>query len=164
VWPHDTAIAAAGLMRYGFVDESLRVLGGILDAATAFGGRLPELFAGFDRTDISFPVAFPHACAPSAWASAAVLLGLRTVLRFEPWVPAGVVHVAPVLPADIGRLRVEEIPLLGGRLSVEVEGGTTSVEGVPAGIEVVPSPRRPLGGGPGGDARRDRDQRPAPPA
>jgi glycogen debranching enzyme len=149
VWPHDTAIAAAGLMRYGFVDESLRVLGGLLDAASALGGRLPELIAGFDRAEIGFPVAFPNACAPSAWASASVLLGLRTVLRLDPWVPAGVVHVAPVLPDGMGRLRVDDIPLLGGRLSVVVEGGETSFEDVPAGIRVITDARRPIGGGPG---------------
>jgi glycogen debranching enzyme len=149
VWPHDTAIAAAGLMRYGFVDESLRVLRGLLDAASASGGRLPELFAGFDRADVPFPVAFPNACVPSAWASASVLLGLRTMLRFEPWVPAGVVHAAPVLPPGVGRLRVDEIPLLGGRLSVVVDGDRATFEGVPAGIEIVEAPRRPVGGAPG---------------
>jgi glycogen debranching enzyme len=150
VWPHDTAIAAAGLMRYGFVDESRRLLGGLLDAAVAFGGRLPELFAGFDRVDIGFPVAYPNACVPSAWASASVLLGLRTVLRFDPWVPAGVVHVAPVLLDGVDRLRVEDIPLLGGRLSVTVAGGEVGVDGVPPGIEVVTTPRRPTGGSPSG--------------
>lgn len=154
VWPHDTAIAAAGLMRYGFIDEALRILGGLLDAAAAFGGRLPELFAGFDRSDIPFPVAFPNACAPSAWASASVLLGLRTLLRFDPWVPAGVVHVAPVLPEGVGRLRVDDIPLLGGRLSVVVDGAGTAMEGVPSGIKVITEPRRPLGGGPSGSSVR----------
>lgn len=146
VWPHDTAIAAAGLMRYGFVDEALRLLGGLLDAAEAFGGRLPELFAGFDRADIGFPVPYPGACEPSAWASASVLLGLRTVLRLDPWVPAGVVHVAPVLPEGIGRLRIDDIPLLGGRLSVVAEAGTARVEGVPPGVEVVTTARKPVGG------------------
>jgi glycogen debranching enzyme len=143
VWPHDTAIAAAGLMRYGFVEESLRLLGGLLDAAAAFDGRLPELFAGFDRAELDFPVPFPNACAPSAWAAASVLLGLRTVLRFDPWVPAGVVHVAPVLPAGIGRLQVDEIPLLGGRISVAVDGDEVSVTDVPKGIEVIREPRAP---------------------
>ncbi|MBA2282057.1 MAG: amylo-alpha-1,6-glucosidase, partial [Acidimicrobiia bacterium] len=143
VWPHDTAIAAAGLARYGFIDEALRLLGGLLDAAVAFDGRLPELFAGFDRADLDFPVAFPNACAPSAWASASVLLGLRTVLRFDPWVPAGVIHVAPVLPEGIGRLRIDEIPLLGGRISVSVEGADVEVTDVPKGIEVVREPRAP---------------------
>jgi glycogen debranching enzyme len=144
VWPHDTAIAAAGLMRYGFVDESLRLLGGLLDAAVAFDGRLPELFAGFDRADIPFPVAFPNACAPSAWAAASVLLGLRTVLRFDPWVPAGIVHVAPVLPPGVGRIEIDDIPLLGGRISIAADGDAVDVRDVPPGIEVVHGPRSPL--------------------
>lgn len=146
VWPHDTAIAAAGLMRYGFVEESLRVLGGLLDAAVAFGGRMPELFGGFDRTSLGFPVRYPSACVPSAWAAASVLLGLRTVLRFDPWVPAGKVHVAPVLPEGIGHLRIDEIPLLGGRISVTVEGTEAEVTDVPPGIEVVRAPRSPSRG------------------
>ena len=147
VWPHDTAIAAAGLARYGFVDEALRLLGGLVDVAVAFDGRLPELFAGFDRADVPFPVRFPKASVPSAWASASVLLGLRTVLRFDPWVPAGKVHVAPVLPAAIGRLRIDDIPLLGGRISVAVDpDGSVAVEDVPPGIEVVSAPRSPLRG------------------
>lgn len=147
VWPHDTAIAAAGLARYGFVDEALVLLGGLLDVAVAFDGRLPELFAGFDRADIPFPVPFPNACVPSAWASASVLLGLRTVLRFDPWVPAGRVHVAPVLPEGMGHLRVDDIPLLGGRISVAVDSdGSVAVEDVPPGIEVVSAPRPPTGG------------------
>ena len=52
VWPHDNAIIAAGLMRYGFVAEAQRVAEGILDAAEAFGGRLPELFCGFDEVRV----------------------------------------------------------------------------------------------------------------
>jgi glycogen debranching enzyme len=147
VWPHDTAIAAAGLARYGFADEALLLLGGLLDAAVAFDGRLPELFAGFDRADLDMPVRFPNACVPSAWASASVLLGLRTVLRFDPWVPAGRVHVAPVLPAGVLRLRIDDIPLLGGRISVAVDAdGEVRVEDVPPGIDVVYGPRRPIGG------------------
>ena len=46
VWPHDNAICAAGLMRYGFADEAHRVMEGIVHAAGSFGNRLPELFAG----------------------------------------------------------------------------------------------------------------------
>ena len=54
--------------------------------------------------------------------------------------------VAPVLPEGIGHLRVDDIPLLGGRLSVAVAGGEVTVEGVPPGIEVVTAPRRAVGG------------------
>ena len=59
VWPHDNAICAAGLMRYGFVDDAHRVMEGIVDAAAYFGNRLPELFAGLPRDEFSFPVELP---------------------------------------------------------------------------------------------------------
>src|SRR3954453_23538786 len=59
VWPHDNAICAAGLMRYGFVDESHRVMRGLVDASPWFGDLLPELFSGMDRGALGFPVSYP---------------------------------------------------------------------------------------------------------
>jgi glycogen debranching enzyme len=144
VWPHDAAIAAAGLMRYGFVDEAHRLILGLLDAAGAFGGRLPELFAGFDRSEVDFPVSFPGSCSPQAWAAASPLLMVRTLLRFEPWIPARRLWLAPALPEQIGRLRIDDVPLLGGRITIEVEGDAVKVEGLPDGVEVIPRPRSPL--------------------
>ncbi|MGH9139478.1 MAG: hypothetical protein ACRD0G_20905, partial [Acidimicrobiales bacterium] len=73
-------------------------------------------------------------------------LGLRTVLRFEPWVPAGVVRVAPVLPPAVRRLRVDDIPLLGGRISVAVDGDDVTVDGLPRGVELRREPRSAVGG------------------
>ena len=64
VWPHDNAIIAAGLMRYGFVDEARRITSGLLDAAERFEGRLPELFCGFSRDEHATPVPYPRACRP----------------------------------------------------------------------------------------------------
>lgn len=145
VWPHDNAIAAAGLMRYGFVSEAQQVIVGMLDAAGALGGRLPELFAGFDRAELPFPVSYPSSCSPQAWAAAAPLLFLRTLLRFEPWIPNGQLRVAPMLPELIGRLCIEGVPLLGASLTIEVDGENAKVEGVPPGVDVVTEPRAPLG-------------------
>jgi glycogen debranching enzyme len=143
VWPHDTAICAAGLMRYGFVEEAHRLILGLLDAAAAFGGRLPEMFAGFDRADVDFPVSFPGSCSPQAWAAAAPLLMVRTLLRLEPWIPAGKLWLAPALPEGIGWLRIDDVPLLGGRITIEVDGEAVKVEGLPPGVEVLPEPRSP---------------------
>ncbi len=53
VWPHDTAIVAAGLARYGFDEAALKIVRALLDAAQALGGRLPELFSGLDRDELS---------------------------------------------------------------------------------------------------------------
>jgi glycogen debranching enzyme len=80
VWPHDTALVAAGMARYGYRDEALRVVHALLDAATAFGHQLPEVFAGFARDDTGLPVRYPAALVPQAWAAASALLALRTLL------------------------------------------------------------------------------------
>ncbi|MDQ3304946.1 MAG: amylo-alpha-1,6-glucosidase [Actinomycetota bacterium] len=144
VWPHDSAIVAAGLMRYGFVEEAQRVVMGLFDAAIAVGGRLPELFGGLDRSELPVPLGYPASCSPQAWAAASPLLLLRLLLRFDPWLPHGKLWLSPVVPAAIGRLRVGHIPLGGGRVAVEVDGDDVSVEGLPPGVELVSEARQPL--------------------
>jgi glycogen debranching enzyme len=146
VWPHDNALAVAGLVRYGFVDDAHRLMLAQLDAADVDGGRLSVL-GGFDRHDVPGPVRFPDACQSRAWSAAAPLLHLRSLLRLDPHVPQGKLWLSPVLPAAIGTLRVERIPLLGGTVTVSVDGGRVEVGDVPAGIEVIAEPRRPLAAG-----------------
>jgi glycogen debranching enzyme len=144
VWPHDNAILAAGLMRYGFVSAAQRVIMAQIDAAVVSGGRLPELFSGLDRQEFPTVVSYPTSCSPQAWASAAPLLFLRTLLRLDPWTPHGKVWLSPALPDSIRYLRVERIPLVGRRVSVEVSDGNVKIEGLPPEFEVVTEPRHPL--------------------
>ncbi len=144
VWPHDNAIIAAGLTRYGFVDEAHRVIVAMLDTAGFFGGRLPELFGGLSRDDVPFPVSYPSSCSPQAWAAASPLLFLRSILRLDPWVPHGKVWLDPLLPERIGRLRVDRIPLAGRRVTVDADHDSVIIEGLDDGIELVQSPRDPL--------------------
>lgn len=144
VWPHDSAIVAAGLMRYGFVEAAQKVVMGLLDAAASQGGRLPELYAGLDRAEHPTVVAYPTSCSPQAWSSAAPLLMLRTLLRLDPWVPHGKVWLAPELPPAISYLAVHRIPLAGSRVTVRVDGGDLEVRGLPEGLELVQEARRPL--------------------
>ncbi len=146
VWPHDNAIVAAGLMRYGHVAEAQRVVMAMIDAAVAQGGRLPELFSGLERLEVPLVVSYPTSCSPQAWAAASPLLMLRTLLRFDPWVPRGRVWLQPALPEQIGRLRVGRIPLAGARVTVDVEGDRVTVEGLPSDLELVDAPRHPLTG------------------
>jgi glycogen debranching enzyme len=145
VWPHDNALCVAGLMRYGFVDEAHRLMLAQLDAADD-GGRLSVL-CGFDREDVTAPVRFPDPCETRAWSAAAPLLHLRSLLRFDPYVPQGKLWLSPVLPASVRSLRVERIPLMGGTVTVSVEGDRVEVDDLPAGIEVLAEPRRPLAAG-----------------
>jgi glycogen debranching enzyme len=141
VWPHDGALAAAGLMRYGFADESNRVMRGLVDAASHFDLRLPELFGGLARNELGFPVAYPTSCSPQAWAAASPLLFLRTMLRFEPDLRYRRLHIAPVVPDWIGTLRLERVPLLGGLLSIEARGSELTVLEAPPDVEIVRRPR-----------------------
>jgi glycogen debranching enzyme len=142
VWPHDNAIIASGLMRYGYVEEAHRIIGGMVSASAFFGGRLPELFGGLSQRPHGFPVSYPASCSPQAWAAASPLLHLRTMLRFEPDIRNGELHLAPQLPEWIGRFMLERVPLMGGHLSVEVEGDHLRVFEIPDGLTIVRSPRQ----------------------
>jgi glycogen debranching enzyme len=142
VWPHDTAIAAAGLMRYGCTAPALSLINAVLDAAAANGGRLPELYAGLDRAELPVPVAYPTSCSPQAWAAAAPLLMLRTLLRLEPRLDLGYVTADPV-PTQ-APLRNVELALGGSRVRLSRDlpaGGDDaaperwSVSGLPTGVE-----------------------------
>lgn len=79
VWPHDTAIAVAGLAAAGRRAEAARIADGLLAAASFGDGRLPEVMTGLARERGSGPVPYPHSCSPQAWAAAAPLLLLTAV-------------------------------------------------------------------------------------
>jgi len=143
VWPHDNAICAAGLMRYGFVKEAQQVFAGILEAAEWFGGRLPELFCGFDRSEFGEPVSYPTSCSPQAWASAAPFHLLRTLLRFDPSVPAGKLWCDPAIPARFLPLHIASLHVAGARVSVDVREDGWSLDGLGEILTLVRSGRDP---------------------
>jgi glycogen debranching enzyme len=104
VWPHDTAIVAEGMRRYGFRDEASKLARCLLDAAAAFENRLPEVFSGFERDHAGVPVPYPDALVPQAWSAGAPLLALRTLLGLEA--NAGRRRSSPHVPEELGRLRL----------------------------------------------------------
>jgi glycogen debranching enzyme len=104
VWPHDTAIVAEGMRRYGFRDEATRLAEALLDAAAAFGHQLPEVFAGFERDRSGTPIEYPGALKPQAWAAGAPLLALRTLLGLDA--ENGRPRTRPHLPPTVGKLRL----------------------------------------------------------
>jgi glycogen debranching enzyme len=145
VWPHDNAIIAAGLMRYGYVEAAQRIAVGLLDAAHAFAGRLPELFCGFGRDEFRTPIPYPTSCAPQAWAAASPVHLVRTLLRFHPRVSYGKVWMAPALPKGFGLLQMSNVPLGESRIMVKVQEGDDSatVCGLPPGVKLINEPRPP---------------------
>jgi glycogen debranching enzyme len=124
VWPHDNALAVAGLMRYGFVEQAQQVVTGLVDASQHFGYRLPELFCGFARGEFPVPVRYPSACVPQAWAAASPFLLLRALLRFDPELPVNQLFCSPSVPERYLPLRIAGLHVadLSVDVSVHAEG------------------------------------------
>jgi len=122
VWPHDTALCIAGIMRYshlpGAVDLAHRLADGLLRAGIAFGGRLPELYCGFPAESFSPPVPYPTSCSPQAWASTAPFILVRAFLGLEPDVPRRTVRLNPNLPRAWGSLTLDRLRLGGNLLRI----------------------------------------------
>jgi glycogen debranching enzyme len=107
VWPHDNSFIAAGLRRYGYAEDAARIGYALLEAATYFDWRLPEVFAGYPRSLTSFPVEYPTASSPQAWATGTPLLLLRVMLGLEP--DGDRLASEPVLPPEIDELALRGI-------------------------------------------------------
>jgi glycogen debranching enzyme len=116
VWPHDNSLIAAGLARYGFREEANRIATAMFEAAAFTGFRLPEVFAGYPRADSRFPVRYPTASSPQAWATAAPFLWLRLILGLEP--VEGRLASEPLVPGPFGRVRFRGIHAFGDRVDV----------------------------------------------
>jgi len=111
VWPHDNALIAAGMARFGHTEEAMRVLSALFDASLHFDGhRLPELFCGFPRRPSEGPTLYPVACSPQAWASAAVFGMLQACLglEFHPGGPEVSLR-SPRLPEFIQWMKVNRL-------------------------------------------------------
>jgi glycogen debranching enzyme len=136
VWPHDNALIAAGLMKYGFVDHAQRIALALFEASEHFGGRLPELFCGFSREEYGHPVPYPNACMPQAWAACTPFSLIRTLLRLEVDTDARRVTVDPRIPSALGGVRIENLLIGGERVAIDIKSGKTRVSGLPRGFTV----------------------------
>jgi glycogen debranching enzyme len=132
VWPHDSALATAGLKRYGFHDEASTVAWAVLDAARHSPEfRLPELFCGFDRRTIDAPVGHPVACTPQAWAAGTPLLLLTTMLGLVPIAARRELEIVrPVLPKGLSKVVLRDLRIAGETVDLLFHRwrGTTSAE------------------------------------
>jgi glycogen debranching enzyme len=137
IWPHDNALVAAGLRRYGNVQGFLDVFAGILNAVEqTVDWRVPELFCGFPRTDGSKPIPYPVACAPQAWSSGAMLQFVSTLLGLSVEGAKGrVLFDDPVMPPWLDWLEVSGLAVPGGTLDFAAVRGRTSCS-----IEIVSKP------------------------
>jgi glycogen debranching enzyme len=140
VWPHDNSLIALGLARHGYREESNRIATALIDAATFSGYRLPEVFSGYGRSVSRFPVPYPTACSPQAWATAAPMLFLRTMLGLDA--VDGALVIDPVVPAEIGGIAIRGVPALGALWDLEAVGRTGAVRPAGEGPGVSRNPHR----------------------
>ncbi|MDN3292681.1 glycogen debranching N-terminal domain-containing protein [Streptomyces ficellus] len=134
---HETAVAVTGLAAAGYEKEATSLLRGVLDAAEAFAYRLPEMYAGDQRTTDSTPVPHPAACRPAAVASAAAVQLLTTVAGIRPDVPAGTVALHPVRCAPLGAIRLSGLCVAGMPFAVRVSRlGLGMVEEAAPGLQL----------------------------
>jgi glycogen debranching enzyme len=129
VWPHDSALAAWGLARHGHVEAARRVARALIEAAGHFQWSLPEVFAGFARTETPFPIAYPTAARPQAWAAGTPILLVRVLLGLEPDRARQrlVTTVEDELPSWLDGLRLEGVRAFGRTWTAAVERGSVTV-------------------------------------
>jgi glycogen debranching enzyme len=122
VWPHDTALIAAGFRRYGCDREATALANGLIDASHWFDNHaLPELFGGYDRAETPFPIDYPVACAPQAWAAGATIMLVAEMAGIAPGDDG-----LQVSPLPHGRdLRLSGVPFRGGHYDIDAraDGG-----------------------------------------
>lgn len=132
IWPHDNAICAAGLWRYGFGAQAARVAGALLESTQFFrDARLPELFCGFDRAVSPYPVPYPVACSPQAWAAGAVFQLLQAMLGLQPDAANHELQlISPTLPEWLPDVRLENLVVGDAAVDLFVRraNGSTAVE------------------------------------
>ncbi|MBV9883298.1 MAG: amylo-alpha-1,6-glucosidase [Sphingomonadaceae bacterium] len=122
VWPHDNALIALGLARYGHKAEVLAIFQGLVEAAIYDEfRRLPELFCGFTRRRKRGPTAYPVACSPQAWAAAAPFALVAAATGIGLGHDDGIVRLAnPALPPFLDDLALSDVRVAGSRLDLSL--------------------------------------------
>jgi glycogen debranching enzyme len=134
IWPHDNALIASGLARYGFTDRAARIMSAMLDLSQSVdSNRLPELICGFHRRGGESPTLYPVACAPQAWASAAAYMLLSACLGLE--IDAAGRRVwfrRAMLPERVDWIRLSNLSVLDAKVDLLLTRHAQDV-----GIEVI---------------------------
>jgi glycogen debranching enzyme len=141
VWPHDNAIAAAGLRASGFRAKAELVARATLEAGMAYADRrLPELFSGAERRPGKTPEDYEASCRPQNWGAASAFSMVSTLLGLQADASRGRLVIAPVETSLWKRLEVTGLHFAGRRLDFSVEGSRVKLGRVPRGVEVEISP------------------------
>jgi glycogen debranching enzyme len=130
VWPHDNSLIAWGFAKSARWPEAHRIVRRALNAAGHFGWQLPEVFAGFSRTDTPFPIPYPTAARPQAWAAGTPVLLLQLLLGLQPDHRRQILEsvAPPELPSWAGSLRLSGVRAFDKSWDVHLEDGQVRVE------------------------------------
>jgi glycogen debranching enzyme len=122
VWPHDNAVIAFGLARYGFKDAVERILHGLFDTAAYMElRRLPELFCGFKRRSGRGPTLYPVACSPQAWAAATPFALIQATLGLEFDSSKSQIRLRnPRLPDFLDEVKISNLGFAGASVDLEL--------------------------------------------
>jgi glycogen debranching enzyme len=130
VWPHDNSLIAWGLARYGRWPEAQRIAQRLLQAARYFNYQLPEVFAGLRRSETTFPIAYPTAARPQAWAAGTPVLLLQVLLGLQPDIRRHSLEsvAPPELPSWVQNARLTGVRAFDGQWDVKLDHGHVQVE------------------------------------
>jgi glycogen debranching enzyme len=122
VWPHDTALCAAGISRYLGRRAVVDILSQMFEAATQFAMRLPELYCGFARRPGQGPTPYPVACVPQAWSCGSVFMLLQACLGLQVDGPRKEVRIEqPLLPNGIEAIHLTDVAVGEARIDLNFE-------------------------------------------
>lgn len=123
VWPHDNALIAAGMARYGMTDKALKVFAGMRDVSLYMDQhRMPELFCGFEKRPDEGPTLYPVACSPQAWAAATVFYLLQACLGLSFDVAANQISFRnPRLPDFLESVNLHELAVGNATLDLQLQ-------------------------------------------
>lgn len=120
IWPHDNAIIAEGLARYGFTAKAMQIFSGMRDVSLYMDqNRMPELFCGFEKRPEEGPTLYPVACSPQAWAAAAVFSLIQACLgmSFDPSKPE-IRFRHPHLPPFLDAMQIRDLTICGASVDL----------------------------------------------
>lgn len=146
VWPHECALLALGLSRWGYTQLAAKVMDAMLDASALLERhRLPELLCGFERDHLAAPTPFPSACSPQAWSAAAPFALLAATLGMRLEAQSGrLLFQHPTLPKGVKELELRNLRLGEARVDLfihrqreHVGVSVTRLEG-PGEVVIIP--------------------------
>ena len=143
VWPFDTALAVAGMRRYGFATQAEKAARALLEAAIEFPlHRPPELFCGDAREPSARPKEYWNTCIPQLWSAAAMFTCVSSILGLEADPRQKVLRVEPVETKLWHRIEVRGLHFAGERLDFTVEGTAVKPSRLPPGFRLKSGDRR----------------------